>query len=78
MDISERIVDIIKSIKPDVVFSKEQSIREMGINSIQYVQILVNLEEYFDFEFPDEFLLFSSEMTILELEEKIKLFVKDN
>jgi len=64
-NIEETIINIIKSIldtSDDI--KKDGVIRDLGINSIVFIQILVNIETQFNIEFPDEMLSIDAMNTI--------------
>ena len=53
------IVDIIKDIleENDVIsFNPKQPIVESGLNSLQFVNVVVEIENMFNVELPDDFL----------------------
>jgi len=58
----EQIIDIINSTqKEQVLFynNKHMNFRDLGIESINFIRIIVALEEFLDFEFPDSKLIYS-------------------
>lgn len=61
---SKLILKIIKDIKGDADVTMDENLRDMGINSIQFVQIIVNLETELQIEIPDEFLMYKDDMTV--------------
>ncbi len=64
MEMSKLILKIIKDIKGDADVTMDENLRDMGINSIQFVQIIVNLETELQIEIPDEFLMYKDDMTV--------------
>ena len=42
----------------------DQSLRDIGINSIQFIQIIVKIEAELQVELPDEFLTYNDDMTV--------------
>ena len=64
MEMSKLILKIIKDIKGDADVTMDENLRDMGINSIQFVQIIVNLETELQIEIPDEFLMNKDDMTV--------------
>lgn len=64
MEMSKLILKIIKDIKGDADVTMDENLRDMGINSIQFVQIIVNLETELQIEIPDEFLMYKNDMTV--------------
>ena len=56
--IYEEIILILKEISEDGIdeIKMEDDLREKGINSLMFIQLLVLLEERYDFEFDDEML----------------------
>lgn len=63
MDISKLILKIIREIKEDENIQIDSNLRDIGINSIQFIQIMVNIETEIGIEFPDEFLIFAENVT---------------
>ena len=64
------IIDIINSCSEDVKITendKEKSLNELGIDSIDFISVIVKLEETFGFEFPDE------KLTMLEIDSVSKI-----
>lgn len=55
IDIENKIVDIFKKNYPYIDESlKKNKLNELGINSLIFIRIIVDLEEEFGFEFNDE------------------------
>ena len=65
----ERIVEVINSFDNiEVTTSQtEESLPELGMDSITFIQIIVGLEEAFECEIPDSKLLISEMNTILKI-----------
>lgn len=63
MEMGNLILKIIQDIKGDEDVTMDRNLRDMGINSIQFIQIIVNLETELQVEFPDEFLIYKDDMT---------------
>ena len=58
----EQIIDIINSTQKECVIfnnNKQLSFRELGIESISFIRIIVALEDFFDLEIPDSKLIYS-------------------
>ena len=56
------IIEIVNSFSEDVKVSEkeaEKSLVDLGIDSLVFVSFIVELEERFDFEFPDYLLTFN-------------------
>ncbi len=69
MDIAGSVRKHIKTVQ-DKQMSDSDVItigHKISLNSIQYIEIIVKLEEEFDIEFPDELLYFEGEIQIDEL-----------
>ena len=64
MEMSKLNLKIIKDIKGDADVTMDENLRDMVINSIQFVQIIVNLETELQIEIPDEFLMYKDDMTV--------------
>lgn len=65
----EGILNIINSLD-NISISKEQteeSLPDLGMNSISFIQIVVGLEEAFDCEIPDSKLLISEMDTVQKM-----------
>ncbi len=60
----ERLIKMIEELTGSTQVSAEQQLREIGINSITYVQILISLEDELGVEFPDQFLDFEALSTV--------------
>jgi acyl carrier protein len=76
-NIEETIINIIKSIldtSDDI--KKDAVIRNLGIDSIVFIQILVNIETQFNIEFPDEMLSINTMNTIDDMVETIRSFIR--
>ena len=56
----------------------EQSLTNMGMESISFVRIIIDLEEQFEIEIPDELLIRSGLDTIQRITEVVFAIVKDN
>lgn len=56
-EIEKRINDIIKLFfDQNYSIESDKTFVEMGINSLQYINIIVEVENEFSIEFPDDFL----------------------
>ena len=64
MDIENLIVKTIQDIIGDENVAMDQSLRDIGINSIQFIQIIVKIEAELQVELPDEFLTYNDDMTV--------------
>lgn len=56
--IYEEIIDILKEISEDGIdeIKIDEDLKEKGISSLMFIQMLVSLEEKYDFVFEDEML----------------------
>ena len=60
MDIGERALQVIKgNLSENMDVKLEDILQNLEVNSITFIQIIVALENEFDFEFEDEKLLFA-------------------
>ena len=62
-----QIVAVIESHLEDLKLDEnryDESLAELGMNSISFIQVIVELEERLQIEIPDEYLLFSEMDTI--------------
>lgn len=67
---AERIIEIVNDTIEDVKISKDQidaDLTELGLDSIQFIQIIVMLEEAFDCEIPDSKLLITEMNTVQKM-----------
>ncbi len=65
-----QIAEIIKSYVKDLDLDKnryEANLTELGIDSIAFIQIVVEMEDRFQIEIPDEYLLFSEMDTVYKM-----------
>jgi acyl carrier protein len=67
MDIKEKVFEIIGNVMTLKTIGTGESLRELGINSVQFVQIIVKLEAEIGIEFPDEMLIFNEATSINDL-----------
>lgn len=61
MDIKKIVVATIKEVAGIEKISDEESLRVIGIDSIDFIEIIVEIENKLNIEIPDDFLLFSGE-----------------
>ena len=75
----ERIVEVINSFDNiEVTTSQtEESLPELGMDSITFIQIIVGLEEAFECEIPDSKLLISEMNTILKINDILQTLYYD-
>jgi acyl carrier protein len=59
MSISERVIDIFKEKLSIENIAPKMELEYLGINSIDFIKIIVTIETTFEFEFEDGKLLFS-------------------
>lgn len=71
MDVSEFILKIIKKIKNKEDIQINDEFRKIGINSVQYVQIIVNIETNLGVALSDELLILDENMSIEQLAKKV-------
>ena len=66
----EEILNIINSILEDEVLTisdVEKELKDIGLDSIKFVLLIVELENRFQIEIPDEYMLYSKMATVLEV-----------
>ena len=66
----EEILEIINPILEDEILTIsdiEESLKDKGLDSIKFVLFIVELENKFQIEIPDEYLLYSKLPTIAEV-----------
>lgn len=77
-DVEKILIDFIQS-KKDICVTKESQIKEIGLDSIEYIEILVMLEEFLGIEFEGHMLEYTLFDTIEDLVECIKnLLIQSN
>lgn len=69
----EEIVNLTKSVATNL--KDESLIKEVGLNSIDFVKLLVYIEEKFDILFEDDDLIISDEISLGNLAEKIEKYL---
>lgn len=75
--IENKILDIIKEVVPDLTLdnmTEELTFEEVGINSINFIAIVISLEEHFDIEITDELLIMENMNTIKKIENILKTY----
>ena len=76
MNISiDKLIEVLSSVISDIYFdeiSYDEDLSVMGMDSMEFVTIVVALEEEFDCEIPDEKLLISELNTVNKIYEVIK------
>lgn len=50
-----------------------ENLIDLGLDSLKYVKLIIEIEDYYDIEFPDEKLVIKESNSILKLSEIIKL-----
>ncbi len=71
----EKLIEVLSSVISDINFdeiSYDEDLSVMGMDSMEFVTIVVALEEEFDCEIPDEKLLISELNTVNKIYEVIK------
>lgn len=69
-EIQEKILKIVNESIEDTEINLDQletDLSELGMDSLTFIRIVVTLEEEFDIEVPDEFLLISEMNTIQKI-----------
>lgn len=67
--------EISKLTQNDVVITEEVKIKEIGLNSIDFVKLLVFVEDEFDIIFSDEDLIMSDDICFSDLVSKISNYL---
>lgn len=82
MDIREQILDVIEMILQDGNIRSAVDINDdlayLGINSINYVKIVIELEDELDIEFEDDKIDFSQFPTFTDLCTYVEKLVREN
>lgn len=71
LDVSKKVINIFENILKHTVFL-DDSIKNLGIDSLTFVELIIELEEKFDIIFDDEMLISSSFKTIQSFIDYIK------
>ena len=67
-EIIQKVTEIIqKESELEVVIKINDDLANLGINSLNFIRMIVRLEEAFNIEFPDEALEYDKFNTILEI-----------
>lgn len=82
MDIREQILDVIEMILQDGNIRSAVDINDdlayLGVNSINYVKIVIELEDELDIEFEDDKIDFSQFPTFTDLCTYVEKLVREN
>lgn len=76
---AENIVEVINSVIKDYEVTKEQTdldFSEVGMDSISFIKMIVILEEEFNVEIPDSFLLFSEMNTVNKIKDILNSLIE--
>lgn len=79
-NIKEKIVEIINNNIKGIKLQSDQAIEDLsltGMDSIKFISIIITLEEEFDIEIPDEYLVLTEMNTISKMADVIST-VLDN
>lgn len=60
----EKVLNIIRRNCPAIVVDVNSSFAEIGVDSLSFIKIIVDLEQEFGFEFEDEMLSFLAFPTV--------------
>ena len=75
-EIIQKVTEIIqKESELEVVIKINDDLANLGINSLNFIRMIVRLEEAFNIEFPDEALEYDKFNTILEIATYIDNFL---
>ena len=78
-EITQKVTEIIqKESELEVVIKINDDLANLGINSLNFIRMIVRLEEAFNIEFPDEALEYDKFNTILEIATYIDNFLLNN
>ena len=78
-EIIQKVTEIIqKESELEVVIKINDDLANLGINSLNFIRMIVRLEEAFNIEFPDEALEYDKFNTILEIATYIANFLLNN
>ncbi|MCI8371884.1 MAG: acyl carrier protein [Lachnospiraceae bacterium] len=80
-EIKEIIVDIIKELIKDIsldLLQADADLVDLGLDSVVFVQLIVELEEKFQVDVPDEVLFISELNTINKMTQLVENLLGDN
>lgn len=78
-EIIQKVTEIIqKESELEVIIKINDDLANLGINSLNFIRMIVRLEEAFNIEFPDEALEYDKFNTILEIATYIDNFLLNN
>lgn len=75
-EIIERIAAIISSIVEEIdikALEPDADLQQIGMDSFEFVRIIVTIEDEFEIEFPDEYLLVEQMNTLDKIAELVLL-----
>ena len=78
-DMCVQIAGIIESYVNDLELDEnlyETNLAELGINSIAFIQTIVEMEDRFQIEIPDEYLLISERDTVYKMASIVMLLTE--
>jgi acyl carrier protein len=72
--IGERLIELIREAcaLTEENITAESEIRSLSLDSLSFIQLVVNLEAEFNIEFPDEALDWNAYETVSDLVDKVK------
>lgn len=76
MNIKEKIIEIIKESSIEDSIQEETPLKALGITSMEYVKILVNIEDEFDIYFDDEALNYPEDICVIDLIKQTQAIIK--
>lgn len=74
----EEIISIINSVLEDEVLTIsdiDKELKDIGLDSIKFVLLIVELEDRYQIEIPDEYMLYSKMSTLLEVQKIVNELV---
>lgn len=66
-EVEEKVLNIISQHSSKNEINKDDNFSDLGINSVDFIKIIVGIESEFDFEFYDDDLVINRFKTIQEL-----------
>ena len=76
----DKVVSIVNSAIEEVSITSlmlDDDLQPLGMDSITFIRIIVSLEDEFDIEFPDDFLLVEKMSTLNKIISSIELLLND-
>lgn len=73
---TEKIAAIVASIVEQIdihTLDYDDDLQQMGMDSISFIRVIVNLEDEFEIEFPDDYLLIDNMNTLNKIVDNVMM-----